>query len=63
MRCRSSTSTSFLTTTSLFPIASVGAPTILTEKWVLTEFTKLIDMVGSYYGKKITAIMPIGLAA
>ena len=42
------------------PVASVGAPTILTEKGVgSNEFTKLIDMVGSYYGKKITAIMPI----
>mgnify|MGYP002224930768 CR=1 FL=1 len=45
------------------PVASVGAPTILTEKGVgSNEFTKLIDMVGSYYGKKITAIMPIELA-
>ncbi len=35
------------------PVASVGAPTILTEKGVGShEFTKLIDMVGSTTARK-----------
>ena len=42
------------------PVASVGAPTILTEKGVgSNEFAKLLDMIETYYGKKATAVMPI----
>ena len=42
------------------PVASVGAPTILTEKGVgESEFDRLLDMISTYYGKKVTAVMPI----
>lgn len=42
------------------PVASVGAPTILTEKAVgANEFAKLLDMIEAYYGKKAAAVMPI----
>ena len=42
------------------PVASVGAPTILTEKGVgSNEFARLLDMISTYYGKKVTAVMPI----
>ncbi|HJF64787.1 MAG TPA: DUF917 domain-containing protein [Slackia equolifaciens] len=42
------------------PVASVGAPTILTEKGVgESEFDRLLDMISTYYGKRVTAVMPI----
>ena len=44
----------------IMPAASMGAPTILTEKGVGTnEFTKLFDMVSRYYGKPVYATMPM----
>ena len=44
----------------IMPAASMGAPTILTEKGVgANEFTKLFDMVSRYYGKPVYATMPM----
>lgn len=44
----------------IMPTASMGAPTILTEKGVgANEFAKLFDMVSRYYGKEVYATMPM----
>ncbi|WP_443657022.1 DUF917 domain-containing protein [Ellagibacter isourolithinifaciens] len=44
----------------IMPAASMGAPTILTEKGVgANEFAKLFDMVSRYYGKPVYATMPM----
>ncbi len=44
----------------IMPSASMGAPTILTEKGVgAHEFDRLFEMVSNYYGKPVYATMPI----
>lgn len=44
----------------IMPSASMGAPTILSEKGVgADEFDKLFDMVSRYHGKEIYATIPI----
>ena len=44
----------------IMPAASMGAPTILTEKGVgANEFERLFDMVSQFYGKPVYATMPM----
>jgi len=44
----------------IIPIAMMGAPTVLTEKGIGgSEYHILYDLICRYYGKKVTAFMPI----